>query len=259
MMKLIKHELNRNKLYLLLVTVITLVFGALPIPFAINGDPEFGFNIIVPILMMILLIYGVGVGMLVFMILQQREVWNRNGILLFSLPVSRFKIFTSKILTGIIATLGLFVIIAGYSLLYINILDGTEILKEIASYIPADFTIGVILSVIGEWLYWIMTIIFLIVLSKTILGHSKNKGWIVALTGIGLIIVLPIGVSIISLVVMGLDTAVTTPVVGSIESVEAIIPAGTNASVWISLIFNWVMASGMFVASGKLLDKKLNI
>lgn len=257
MMKLIKYELNRNKLYLLLVTVITLVFGALPLPFALKGDAQLGFNIIVPTLMIILLIYGIGVGMLVFMVLQQREVWNRNGILLFSLPVSRFKIFSSKILTGLIATVGLFAIIAGYSLLYINILDGTEVLKEIASYIPSGFTIVVILSAIGEWLYWIMTIIFLIVLSKTILGHNKNKGWIVALTGIGLIIVLPIGISILSLFVMGFDTVVNTHQV--VGSVEAIIPEGTNTSVWISLIFNWVMSSGMFIASGMFLDKKLNI
>ncbi len=256
MMNLIKYELNRNKLYLLLVTVITLVFGALPLPFAINGDPELGFNIIVPALMMILLIYGVGLGMLIFMILQQREVWNRNGVLLFSLPVSRFKIFTSKILTGLLATLGLLVIIVGYSILYINILGGFEILKELYAYIPSGFTFAVVLSVIGEWLYWIMTIIFLIVLSKTILGHNKSKGWIIALIAIGLIIVLPIGVSIVSLVLMSLEPTVSQELIGGLE---ANILDSTSISIWISLIFNWFMAIGMFITSGIFLDKKLNI
>jgi len=198
--------------------------------------------------------------MLIFIVVQQREIWNSNSVLLYTLPVSRFKIFTSKIITGLLSTLVLITITTTYALIYIKILNGNEIINDILSQLPTSFTIGTILSSIGGWVYWVMTITFLIILSKTILGHNKNRGWIVALVAFALIIVLPITLSLSSLFVMGLDTAVNPQISNTMGlNVNLLIPDGTTLYLWVSIAFNWLMSIGMFISCGTLLKKRLNI
>jgi len=259
MIKLIKYELYKNKLFLLLTTIITLVFGALPLPIAINGSESMGLNYVIPLLVILFLVYGIGIGMIIFIILQQRELWNNNGILLYSLPISRFKIFASKIITGLFSTLFLLSITLLYAFMYIKILDGTDFVKEIIAYVPSDLAISTTFSVIGNWLYWVMTITFLIVLSKTILGHNSNKGWIIPLIGVFLIIVLPVVVSLVanhSLITTSLQFTEDPDVQGDIASS---IQMGSTVNFIVSIAFNWLMSIGMFISSGMLIKKKLNI
>ncbi|MBN2853479.1 MAG: hypothetical protein JXQ23_12155 [Clostridia bacterium] len=259
MKNLIKYELYKNRIFLILATSLTLLFGALPLPIAIKGNPDIGLNYIVPILILMMIFYGITLGMLIFMIFQQREIWNRNGILLYSIPVSRFKIFSAKIVTGLVSTLVLLGITFGYVAIYIKILNGSAFMKELFAAFTGELAIMSILASIGSWLYWLMTIIFLIIMSKTVLGHHKSKGFIIPLLAIGLLIALPIGVSLLanaSLVTAGIEAAFQTQYS---SNMDFNITFGNTINFWVSIAFNWLMAIGMFISCGVFLKKKLNI
>lgn len=263
MMKLLKYEIENRKMFLIILLGSIMGAGVLSLLFSTNKTmaPELLMGLIT--LVMVLIVSALFMALFIFSIINQSELWTKKGTLLYSIPVNRFKIFNSKLLVSLGVTVLSFAIWCGFAVILLNKFNfDWSTIKEILPLIEAELIIVTVLSIIGQYLYWLIGILFVIVLSKTVLGHSKHGVWAVPVIAITILFVLPTVVSLIGTIpqldmYVNMDeTAVNNGLIQGTMSIGDLLP---RFALYLSLIYHWVGVGFMYIFSGKFLNKSLNV
>lgn len=251
MFKLVKYELigkSRNILGGIALLVLLNIFFEIGFTFWWRGGSEA--SLLCAILLGIVAFIAVGVDIISLL---RRDLFGNTGYLVFTLPQSGYSILGAKLIAGSVELLT-FVITQSFIILYYLIFRSEGfILKQFLESIPnlIPVALNAVVSVGSGFLLLLLMIAFSLVLTRSLLT-AKKFGKIISF---GIFIALTYGIALLDNKLRSLLSFASEiksyPMIGGSLTLELM-----NR---IDILFTLAISVVLFIVSGYLLDRKLEV